>query len=204
MRHSPRPPWRPVAGEGRIRASALNCRCGSVRPSVVFMASFSQRIAVTMSVSPWRMNRPKKPSQRGRSKRCCPQRDAGSLVLRVRGLLRVLQRQDGPLLADDGLPVAEVRVFDATAEFGGTSAPRSLGLTLRTATSTATLAQRSQPKPRLLRVFNEPRRDDRVWNFSFAHPLALPWRRDDGRGQSTDGRLSSSPFAAIDEALQRG
>ena len=33
----------------------------------------------------------------------------------------------------------------------------------------------SHPRPRLLRVFDEPRRDERGWTISIGHSLALPW-----------------------------
>lgn len=34
---------------------------------------------------------------------------------------------------------------------------------------------RPQPTPRLLRVFDQPRRDERGWTISIGHSLALPW-----------------------------
>lgn len=37
------------------------------------------------------------------------------------------------------------------------------------------IAQSRQPRPRLLRVFDEPRRDERGWTISIGHSLALSW-----------------------------
>ena len=52
----------------------------------------------------------------------------------------------------------------------------------------------SHPKLRLLRVFDEPRRDERGWTISIGHSLALPW--SDAMRAEGDWRLVTSRGAA--------